>query len=155
MRSFGLIESGVSGVSWCGREVDESALLAFHPRGEFDAVSAPDFGCYTVSYPEEQLASVAEHLGLPDVEDLLGESEIVAINDPADMTELRGSLSRVCDALSGGDGSPPSSERLGDLVQLMEFEIPGRILTALAGSSLNLRQPPARMRDLAKWFQKK
>ena len=149
LRTFGLIERGVTDVTWCGRELGESSLAVFHPEGEFDAVSAPGFGCYTLSYAEDHLASIAEHLGLPEVGNLVGDVDTVAINEPDDMAELRRLLDGVCVSVTNGDGPPPLAEVPPDITDALELEIPGRVLSALAGSSLDMRRPPARLRDLA------
>jgi len=146
MRTFGLIESGVTDVTWGGRELDEASLIVFHPLGEFEAVAAAGFGCYVVSFATHHLDSVARHLGLTDAARHLDGVEMVAAHDPDDMAELRRLLDCFCTTVENGHGSTTGAEVTPDLARTLEHEIPGRILTALAGSDLDLRVPPKRLR---------
>ena len=146
MRTFGLIESGVTDVTWGGRELDEASLVVFHPLGEFEAVAAAGFGCYVLSFAEQHLEQVAEHIGLADAVQRVDQADMVTTQDPDDMAKLRRLLSSFCTDVKKVHGADPGGALPSNLAARLEFEIPGRILGALAGSDLDLRLPPDELR---------
>jgi AraC family ethanolamine operon transcriptional activator len=146
MRTFGLVESGVEDVTWGGRVVDETTLIVFHPLGEFEAVAAAGFDCYVLSFAERHLGVVANHFGLLDAFQGLDGADMVATHDPDDMASLRRRLGSFCADVGDFHDSNPGCELPADMAAELEYEIPGHILGALAGSELDLRLPPEELR---------
>ena len=145
IRTFALVEEGVSGVRWCGHGVTETTLMTFHPGGEFDGVSPPGFEVYTLSFSEERLAETAATLGLPEIPDLIGDAEKATHCDHPAMQDLRCRVRLLCSELA----DRPSTLGATSLSKELEFEIPARLLSALASSRVETPRPPSRVRDLA------
>jgi AraC-like DNA-binding protein len=146
MRTFGVLESGVTDVTWGGREVDETTLIVFHPLGDFEAVAAAGFHCYVISFAERHLGLVAEHLGFEQVLRKLDGADMVTLPDLDEMADLRSVVRTFCAKVEGIRERNPASVLPADLVERLEHEIPGRILAALAGSDVDLRLPPEELR---------
>lgn len=144
VRTFALVDEGVADVRWCGRNVTEATLMTFHPGGEFEGVSPPGFDVYTLSFSEERLAAVAATLGLPEIGDLIGSAEKAALCDPSAMRDLRDELRLLCGEITGR----PSVLGAPALHREVEFEIPARLLKALASSRAEAPRAPSRVRDL-------
>ena len=145
IRTFALPEDGVSSIHWCGYDVTENALMTFHPGGDFDGVSQPGFEVYTLSFSEERLAETAATLGLPELDDLIGGSEKTMTCEPSALEDLRSQVRLLCGEIEGN----PSILGASWLRQQLEFEIPVRLLGALASSPVETTRPPSRLRDLA------
>jgi AraC-like DNA-binding protein len=145
VRTFALVEEGVSGVRWCGNDVTETTLMTFHPGGEFDGVSRPGFEVFTLSFSEERLAETAATLGLPELRDLVGDAERTTYCDRPAIQDLRRGLRLLCDELARRPSTPGASW----LRRELEFEIPARLLRALASSRVEAPRPSSRTRDLA------
>jgi AraC-like DNA-binding protein len=147
IRTLGIIEERVQGVSWCGRHLNESGLSVFHPGGEFEAVSQPGFTCYTLSFPEERLVTVGETLGFQDADRLLGNAGWIAVCDSRTMNGLRRGLRQLCDAVI----RRPSLMESASFRREFEFELPARVLRALDKSpgDCNRRMPSSTVRKIA------
>jgi AraC-like DNA-binding protein len=145
IRTFALLQEGVPDIRWCGHDVTEDALMTFHPGGDFEGVSPPGFEVYTLSFSEERLAKTAATLGLPEIHDLLGASEKMTRCDRSALQDLRRETRLLCQEIEDGR----STARAPWLRQQLEFEIPARILKALASSRVQAPSPPSRLRDLA------
>jgi AraC-like DNA-binding protein len=145
IRTFALLEEGVSDIRWCGRDVSESALMTFHPGGDFDGVSQPGFEVYTLSFSEKRLAETATTLDLPEIRDLIGDSEKMTRCERSALQDLRHAVRLLCKAVEGGLST------LGApwLRRQLEFEIPARVLGALASSRAEAPRLPSRLRDRA------
>ena len=126
--TFGFLEEGVTGVRWCGHELNPHTMPTFVPSGGFDAASDPGFEVYTFSIPEEALAQIAHTLGLPELGDVLGHSEHAFVCPPPALEALRRRLRRVCEQVQR---IPESAEHPG-LRHELDFELPARILEAVA-----------------------
>jgi AraC-like DNA-binding protein len=144
-RTFALPEEGVSSIRWCGHDVAEDTLMTFHSGGDFDGVSQPGFEVYTLSFSEERLAETAAALGLPELDDLIGSSEKMTTCDRSALEHLRRQVRLLYGELEG----KPSILGTSSLSQEFEFEIPARLLRALASSRVRAPRPPSRIRDLA------
>jgi len=96
--TFGLLRTGTEELNWCGQQASIENLLAFQPGGEYESLSPPGFGGYTLSFSEELLNRQAQHLGLPEARALgSGGGEILAC-DTEKLAALRSRLRRVCDS---------------------------------------------------------
>ena len=129
LRTFALAEERVD-VEWCGHAVSDANLNTFSRGGEFRAVSPPGFGVHTVSVAEELLDDVAQRLGLAARSQLVDGAARAERCDGDAIREYRGTLRRVCDAVSRN----PSWLQSAALQEELLFEIPARLLQALAAS---------------------
>jgi len=127
VRTFGLIDAGVTGVRWCGREATDGSLLVFDPGGAYEAFSEPDFSANTISISEDHLRRVAEVLGRPEIEEALTHHESLLRIDPESVTDLRRRLRRVHRATR----RRPTAAGRSLLEKEMGFEIPARLVAAL------------------------
>lgn len=127
-RTFAVLESGVTGVRWCGHELKAHTVAALASGGGFVATSAPDFLVYTVSVLEETLAEIAHMLGLPEPEDVFGRAEQVFVCPPPTLAAARHRMRRISEHLRR---DPESASQRG-LRHELGFELPARILEAVA-----------------------
>ncbi len=141
-RTFGILDEGIAGVSWCGQNVTDANILCFPASGDYDAVSQPGFAGNTLFFPEDHLAAVAETLGIPDSVYLerqgafKGDGEAVGAL-PRQLHEVYREAVRRSSALD----SPGFQHQL-------EYEIPSLLLRALASSrGMAHRRPPSRVRS--------
>ncbi len=108
-------------------------------------MSQPGFDVYTLSFSEERLAETAATLGLPEIPDLIGDAEKKTPCDRSAMWDLRNEVRLLSSELVGR----PSTLGASSLSEELEFEIPARLLRALASSRVETPRPPSRVRDLA------
>ena len=145
LRTFALPEKRSGDIDWCGHAVTDTNLNTLSRDGEFHAVSPPGFGVHTVSVTEELLDEVARTLGLAAIPELLDGTSRTARCDPEAVREYRASLRRVCQAAQ----QSPSQLHSRALQEELQFEIPAKLLKALATSNGPLREPPFGARALA------
>jgi AraC family ethanolamine operon transcriptional activator len=143
--TFGILDSGVSGVCWRGREATDRSLLAFDEANGFDATSRPGFAGFTYSITEERLARVAEVLGLPEFDRRLVAVKNSAVCRSGLVAGLRDHLRGLCDELVK-DGS--LATQVGFREQI-EFELPRRLLSAIASDTAIPTCESARARRVA------
>jgi AraC-like DNA-binding protein len=138
LRTFALPEECSGDIDWCGHTVSGANLNSFSRGGEFHAVSPPRFEVHTVSVAEEALDEVARTLGVAVPRPLLEGTSRAARCDPEAVTEFRGLLRRVCQVAA----EDPSRLRSRTLQEELNFEIPAKLLGALAHSSGPLPELP-------------
>ena len=145
-RTFGLLERGIPETRWCGRLLLDDQVNVFDRTGEFDAVSGPHFGNYTVALAEDRVAEVCRDLEAPGLERQLedGSARVFAC-DPEAVEGLRHLLRQVREAAEGGAalGSPSG------LWDELESEIPAQLLAVLASGHEAARVPSFGTRELA------
>ena len=142
MRTFGVLERGIFGVNWYGRQISDATLLYFHPTSGFEAVSQKEFDCYTLSFSEAQLAEVSERLGLPDAHTFLGQNETAHTFGNELVADTRNRLRHIFDAVRS---NPAIAEDPG-LRNEMEQEIPSQLLSALSSITNEVPRPSIRSR---------
>jgi len=130
MRTFGLLEENVASINWFGREVTSSSLLCFPTNRELEAVTSPDFACYTISFSEELLSKTAATLGLPDLNRIMSKEDKLANCDPAVIQLVRSQLRIIRNYAQQNSLVVNNPE----VKQILEAELPGLILTALSNS---------------------
>ncbi len=144
LRTFALPEESVA-VNWCGHPVSDTDLPAFSRGGEFNVVSAPDSSVHTVSMPEELLDDVAQTLGLSAYPQLVdGAAGATRCHETA-VRQYRAALRQVCEVVAGDPGKLESA----GLREELQFEIPAKLLMALASSRAPLAPPAFSARTLA------
>jgi AraC family ethanolamine operon transcriptional activator len=141
-RTFGILDQGIEGVHWYGRNVTDSTLLSFHPTSGFEALSQTDFRCYTLSFTEVQLARISEALGFPDIDDLLDRYEAAHTCENEALTAIRDKLRQIFDATE----SNPAIARTSGLRNEIEHEIPALLLSTLSMAASEIRKPSMRAR---------
>jgi len=142
MRTFGLLEQGINGVHWYGRDITDSTLLIFHPTSGFEAVSQTDFGCYTLSFTEARLAKISETLGFPEPDLLIDRHETAYRCGNGVLTGIRDRLRRIFDAMD----SNPAIIKSSGLQNEIEYEIPALLLSTLSSATSEVRRPTMRTR---------
>lgn len=145
MRTFGLLEQGINGVHWYGRDITDSTLLSFHPTSGFEAVSQTDFGCYTLSFTEAQLARISETLGFPEPDVLLDRHETAYRCGNGVLAGIRDRLCQIFDAMD----SNPAIIKSSGLQNEIEYEIPALLLSTLSSATSEVRRPSMRTRRRA------
>lgn len=143
LRTVALAES--ADVEWCGHSVTETNLNTFSRGGEFKAVSPPGFRAHVVSAPEEHLDAVSRILGVPVLPQVVDGAAHSTPCDEEAVGRYRAALRQVCEAVSKNPGvaSAPG------LREELEFEIPARLICALAASRETPDPPPFGARSLA------
>jgi len=146
MRTFGISEDHVTGINWFGHAVTPSSLLCFPTSKILEAVSKPNFEVYTISFSEQLLAKVANLYGLPELDDILINEEKLANGDPKVIHNIRILLRKVRYLMQQGSKQVNNIE----LQQLLENELPARILNALSDSlSVTYAKPTQRKKRQA------
>ena len=78
--TFGILTKQSTPIIWHEQEVSNNTLFIYRPGSEIDCVSMPGFDVYTISYPEEYLNLVTEHLGLPEIKKLVRDYDCFECN---------------------------------------------------------------------------
>jgi len=134
--TFGVLERGASTL-WHERDIDDGSLMVFR---ELAAVSTPGFSGYTISIAPERLAEVSRVTGVPVPEALVHEPVHALRGEPKALQALRACIRRLFGSSPCDPGWPRTMER----------DLPAAVLRALAGAASEIRQPPSRVRDLAR-----
>lgn len=144
-RTFGLLEEGVSGVTWCGRQVTDRTLLMFDTSGGFEAVSQPGFRTFTFAVPVELLMENAEALGVQTPEKIISLSDNTLELTPPTAHALRQHMMQ----LKGAATMDPTVLDRSEFINELECALPGRLMETIALSKGILRRPALRTRYLA------
>jgi len=144
LRTIGLAAKPGVQFSWRGRRVTGDDVMVF-PRGaELSSVSDPNFHVFTCSFPEHLLAKASETHGAGELDDLRGKAEVFRC-DSAALAPVRQCLSGLGRAARRNEAvlSHPS------FVERATFDLPRRLLRAIAGSSRSDLAEMSRKRELA------
>lgn len=129
-RNFAFLTDPVPHMVWRMQKVSTNAVMAFPPGGELDCVARKAaFKNYALSFSEELLAETCRSMELPEVNNLLGNDEVVQV-DPVEMTRLIGFLHEICRDFKDN----PSKARSPALQFFLESEVTRRFLGVLASS---------------------
>lgn len=145
LRTFGLLDEGVAGVSWCRAAVTDQQLLAFDPTSDYEAISMPGFGCTTISLDEELLAGVAWDLGIRDLDSRLPGSGSPLGCPESGREALRIRVSALFDRLQTAPGFAVDRIVRRDI----ESELPTLILDLISPITEPATPPPLRRRSEA------
>lgn len=100
-RNFAFLTDPLPHMIWRKQEVYTHSVMAFPPGGELDCVTRKAaFKVFTLSFPEENLAETCRSMEIPDVNDLLGDEEVVPV-DPVEMDRLIVFLHEICRSFRG------------------------------------------------------
>ena len=142
--TFALLTEQSSPLLWRGREVSTNTLLIYHPGSEIDAVSKQGFDVFTLSFSETSLNNAARILGLPDIADLIGDSD----STPVDFLKM-GELGHLLLSLIHEVKENPSSPVQNILTGKLENELLNYLLQCLASSRCIKDKSSYRKRDRA------
>ena len=103
MRTFALLEPHSPGNQFCGRDFSTHTIAVFPKNTEFQSVSKPGFAVYTMSFPEQQLSTACDRLGIPDVTERLSASGAVIQIDPCKASLLNRQINGVLQLETGAN----------------------------------------------------
>jgi AraC family ethanolamine operon transcriptional activator len=109
-----------------------------------ESVTPPGFDVFHISAPDEYFVEIGHTVGLPELPDLIGSSEVVTVGS-ASIAKLRRSLRSFCKQIL----TSPSKLEDPELRHKLDVDIPGQLLQTLASSLPEFRKPPTRTRDKA------
>jgi len=144
LRTLGVLADPSFRALWRGHEIIGDVIMAFPPGAEFDGVSNANFDVFTLSFSEEVLAETGRALGIPAVQDLLGNTEVLTCH-PHGMRELRRTLHCFQRALT----KLPPQERDHRLLGQLQDEIPRKLLSSLSAPLSSSEETGSRLRDRA------
>lgn len=144
-QTFALLDEGVMGVTWCGRQVTDKTLLMFDGSGSFDAVSQPGFKVFTFAVPMETLAKNAEAYGVQHPERALSYSDNTLELTPSTARTLR---QHMCHLKSVATLDPTVLYQ-SDFIYELECALPGHLMETIAVSKETPKRPELRTRHLA------
>ena len=128
--TFGCLRSGTEDLNWCGQRASVDTLLAFRPGGEYESLSPPGFGGYTLSFSEELLDREACVRGLPEARSYRSGTNRTLAVAPEALSVLRARLRAVCEAA----GADPSVTVAPAFRREIEASLAGELLKVLATS---------------------
>lgn len=144
-RTFGLLEEGVSGVTWCGHQVTDRTLLMFDASGGFEAVSQPGFKVFTFAVPMETLTECADMFSIQGAEKIIGHSDNTLELTPSTACVLRDHMMQ----LKGAAIMDPTVLERSEFINELECALPGRLMETIVLSKGTSKRPALRTRHLA------
>jgi len=129
-RTFGITTGGDGSARWCGREVDDSTVLAFGANRQFEAARPADTILYTLAISEEDLELCGEMIGFSVDDELRREQHAAVVCDPRMTEALRRRFNLLCEAIQTHPRMTTSSAAVDELV----MNLPATLVMALATS---------------------
>ncbi len=131
-RTFALLIDPLPHMTWRKQKVYMNQVMAFPPGGELDAVTRKGFfKVYTLSFTEELLFNTCRSMMLPDLNDLLGNKEVLPTG-PAMMGQLIYFLHGFCRR----HRESPLGIGSRSVRQVLEAEVAEHFLATLASSRM-------------------
>jgi AraC family ethanolamine operon transcriptional activator len=143
-KTFGILTPGSPTIGFRNRQLSQEGIAFFSPDKEVDVQAPPGWGAFGVSFTEDLLVSVSQRMGLPSLEDMLVEKDIVLCQRKA-LGELKAWLQGMHQQFSAHLCHPFSK---GFLEQFIA-EFPRRFLKTMASSSPSTFRHSLRQRDRA------
>ena len=143
-RTFALLEEGVTGVTWCGRQITDRTLLMFDASGGFEAISQPGFKVFTFAVPVVMLMDSANALGIPGTENISSGDNTLELT-PSTARALRQHMKQLKCAATSDPGILDASEFIHEL----KYALPGRLMEIIALPKGTSKRPAFRTRHLA------
>lgn len=145
LRTLCILSDPSSHLIWRRKTIPANAVMVFPQGADIDVVSiGGGVEILTLSITDERLAGISKLLGLLDLEQLLNGEDVITVI-PKAITELRRFLHRFCRELKKN----PAKLETPSIQYELEFELPGKFLTALSCSREKMPKPNFRRRDLA------
>jgi len=147
VRSFGIPTETCQPFIWRNQYSDGNTIQLYRDVTELEIVTQPFFAAIDLSIPEDILNQQCQTLGLPELDDILGDNEMLTC-DPDRMRPLRDTLRRVCRILS----DDASRINTVSMRREIEDELPLLLLNALYSgkSQQGYVHPRKRQRALKK-----
>ncbi len=144
MLSFGVPDTSVPELLWCGARIPRQGVLYLSGKNGFDSVTDSGFGGYPVSISIDLLADVVERIEVPGLEDFFRTDGSSVDQHPA-INRLRLKLRRLWrESLAF-----PAALQTPALREVMEFEIPALVLKSIRAPGIRQGRPPIRVRQRA------
>ena len=146
-RTFGIPTESCQPFLWRNQFSDGNTIQLYRDTTELKVVTQPFFEAIDLSIPEDTLNQQCQTLGLPELNVILDDNEMLACH-PANMRLLRYSLRRVCLIL----GNDPAKVYSLGMQREIEDELPLLLLNTLYSgkSQRGHTQPGKRQRALKK-----
>ncbi|MBV1916179.1 MAG: helix-turn-helix transcriptional regulator [Pseudomonadales bacterium] len=129
LRTFGIPDEKCLPFIWRNQHSDGNTIQIYRDTTEMEMVTQPFFSAIDLSIPEDTLNQQCQTLGLPELDTLLGDNEMLTCK-PDSMRRLRNALRRVCLIL----GADPSLISTKGIQQEIECELPLLLLNALSSA---------------------
>ena len=134
LRTFGVPSAGCQPFIWRNQHSDGNTLQIYRDTTELEMVAQPFFEAIDLSIPEDTLNQLCQTQGLPELDILLGDNEMLNCH-PDSMRVLRNALHRVCLIL----GNDPSQINTIGIQQALELELPVLLLNTLNSAEAQQR----------------
>ena len=136
LRTFGIPTEKCQPFVWREQFSDGNTIQLYRIVTELKMVTQPFFEAIDLSIPEDTLNQQCQTLGLPELDAIVGDNEMLTCN-PTDMHALRSALYSVCLALSD---DPARIDTIG-IQQEIELELPQLLLSALCSAEPQQQYP--------------
>jgi len=132
LRTFGIPTAQCQHFVWRDQPSDGNTIQIYRDVTELEMVTQPYFEAIDLSIPEDTLNHQCQELGLPELDVIIGNAEMLTCHQK-DMRTLCHSLFRVCQALS----HDPALINTTGMQEEIECELPRRLLNALCSAEPN------------------
>ena len=143
--TFGVPTGHCDPFVWRHMSTLANSIQVYHSDTELALVTNPLFEAIDVSISQDEFARLCQVWEFPEPERLIGNREMVICRS-AEMEDLRASLKYVCDTLELG---PERLLQDAELRNLVSFQVPYMIASALISSELAPVNPSAARREYA------
>ena len=144
LRTFGIPTAQCQHFIWRDQPSDGNTIQVYRDVTELEMVTQPFFEAIDLSIPEDTLNNQCQTLGLPELDLITGNAEMLTCH-PEDMRTLRHSLFRVCQTLSHA----PALISTTGMQYEIEYELPRLLLKALCSAEPNKRRSRPLKKQLA------
>lgn len=142
--TFGVFANPKTRIYWRGYDVSGDMLCIFPQGGELDSITHHDFDVFPISISEEILNQKCKLLGLPEINILINNSEVLRCN-PHKLSELRFWLLSIYQQLI----TISAKNRNARYLKQIEQGLIDRLLKILAEDRQPISIKPPRKRDKA------
>jgi AraC family ethanolamine operon transcriptional activator len=138
--TFALFSEQSSPFVWRGQEISNNTIVVCKSGSEIDCVSRPGFEVFTISYPEGYLSKVIANLGLPELKNLVKNSDNFMCN-LSELSEIRRQLHQMINLINRRQSQIGNTS----FIKKLDAELSEQILLTVAKAlppkniSINLR----------------
>jgi len=141
--TFALFSEQSSPFVWREQAISKNTIVVCKPGSEIDCVSMPGFEVFTISYPEEYLNEVIANLGLPELKNLVKDSDNFKCS-LAELSAIRRQLHQMIDLIN----RRPAQIGNTSFIKKLDAELSEQILLAVT-QSLPTKSISANLRNRA------
>ena len=135
-RTFALLDRP-STLEWCGRQIDQNDIMAFHPSGEYESASAPGFQVFTLTFPLGYLEQLANSLEMQGCRNIVASHEEALVGDATRVKFLRHRLRAVRRTLR----TTTEPAGLSFFAEQIKEDIPRTLLATIKSSTTTMKKP--------------